>query len=112
MTADSAGAFYQEACDLWSYISSTPEEELGDRSSAINNLVFDRLRKALRCDPGHLAAREMLVRLMADELGAYTEAFPEADELARRAPENVSYRELREQVRRRAKEDWDGIPDE
>lgn len=103
---------YQEACDLWDFIESAGPDEVGDRDSAISNLVFDQLLKALKHDPNHLLAREMYVRLMADEMGAYAEAFSEADELARRAPDNAEYRELRERIRQRAKEYWPDTPDE
>jgi hypothetical protein len=106
-----AAVFYRKACDMWDYISSTPEDEVRDRPSAVRNLVLGRLREALRCDPGHLPAREMLVRLMAEELGAFVEAFPEADELARRAPDNTAFQELREKIRHRAKKDSADIPD-
>lgn len=70
------------------------------------------LEKALKHNPNNLAALEMKVLVRADETGAYAEAFEDADRLAKLAPENQSYQELRERIRVRAKQYWSEIPDE
>ena len=111
MDVERSDQFYRAACERWDFLRCSYSPDEPDWSSTIHDILGD-LQQSLKCDPNNLKARELRVRLIGDELGAYAEAFPEADELHRRAPDNAEYRELRERIRVRAKEYWPATPDE
>lgn len=74
--------------------------------------ILGTLVEALKADPNNVAASVMRVRLIGDELGAFAEAFEEADALAKREPGDPALAVLRERMRLRAKEHWPATPDE
>jgi hypothetical protein len=111
MGMQSAQEHYDEAVRMLATIREFDHEpeEVGDRDMAVHNLVLGPLAAAIRCDPDFTPALEMMVRVMADEMGSYAEALEPAAELLKKDPDNQEYRELRDRILRLAKECYPGM---
>ncbi|BAU13551.1 hypothetical protein LEP3755_40910 [Leptolyngbya sp. NIES-3755] len=109
---DEQDQLFENALEAWDFLSNTyrqidPEWEYGIRAILVN------LETIVEANPYHLQARELRIWILGEGLRTPVEAFREADELVRYAPENPKYHNLRERMRQLAKPyDPDEVPDE
>lgn len=99
-TSDEVLSFPQ-ILDLWDVLRSSYFRDEPEWESGIYRLL-DYLQHLLKIAPKTLDARELRIRLIGNELGAYREALEEAETLVQLAPENSAYQALREEIRQKA----------
>src|SRR4051794_13885664 len=105
MDSKRSAELYEEACLFWDVLTGSFDRDELDWDEAIHNNILGPLAEAFSLDPNNLDVRRMRIEMIGEEMGAYEEALEEAEELVLRAPNHVGYRELRDRIQKKFREE-------